>query len=108
LFVGLIIPMTAALYWKKCNGPAAVASIVSGMVSWIVLEIRHNSYSPELRLLNYPPELVAALIGLVVLVVVTLATSRAIPALPLTDVDGRELEYKDRLGTLGFPRRSKR
>ena len=97
LFVGLIIPMTAALYWKKCNGPAAVASIVSGMVSWLVLEG---------VLTDYPADMVAAVIGLVVLVVATLATAKMSPALPLTDVDGRELEYKNRLGTLGFPLRS--
>jgi SSS family transporter len=96
LFVGLIIPMTAALFWKKCNGPAAVASIVSGMVSWLVLEGVMTSY---------PADLFAAGIGLVVLVAVTLSTAKATPALPLTDIDGNELEYKDRLGTLGFPRR---
>ncbi len=54
---------------------------------------------------NYPADLFATGIGLVVLVVVTLSTVKVTPALPLIDIDGNELEYRDRLGILGFPGR---
>jgi SSS family transporter len=94
LFVSLIIPMTAALYWKKANGPGAVASIVMGMVSWITLEAVQSTY---------PAELIAAGIGLGALIVVSLATQKTRPALPPMDIDGNPLEYTNRLGVLGFP-----
>jgi Na+/proline symporter len=94
LFVSLIIPMTAALYWKKANGPGAVSSIVAGMASWITLEAVQSTY---------PAELIAAGVGLITLCVVTLATQKRAPALPPTDIDGNILEYSDRLGILGFP-----
>lgn len=98
LFVSLIIPMTAALYWKKANGPGAVSSIVAGMVSWITLEAVQSTY---------PAELIAAGIGLITLIVVTLATQTKTPALPPTDIDGNILGYEKRLGILGFPFRNK-
>jgi SSS family transporter len=94
LFVSLIIPMTSALYWKKVNGPGAVSSLVAGMVSWIALEAVQSTY---------PAELIAAVIGLVTLIVVTLATQKKSPALSPTDIDGNILEYEKRLGILGFP-----
>ena len=97
LFVGLIIPMTAALYWPRANNPGAVASILVGMGSWLALEVAG---------IDYPADLIAAGLGLVTLVVVTLATGRTVPARPLTDVDGHPLEYRERLGRLGFPRPS--
>ena len=95
LFVGLIIPMTAAIYWQRCNGPAAVASLVTGMVGWLTFEWLGTTY---------PPDLMAAAIGLVTLVVVTLTTSNRVAPLPLADIDGQQIAYRDRLGTLAFPR----
>lgn len=96
LFVGLIIPMTAAIYWKRCNGPAAVASIIVGILSWLTLEWVGTAY---------PPDLIAAAIGLLALVTVTLITSERHPPLPLADIDGNRLAYRERLGTLRFPLR---
>jgi len=92
LFVGLIIPMTAAIYWRRCNGAAAVSSLVAGMVSWMVLEGLATTY---------PADLIAAGIGLVVLVVVAVVTSQRYAPLPLADVDGNPIGYRDRLGVLG-------
>jgi hypothetical protein len=46
--------------------------------------------------------LIAAGIGLITLVVVSLATQKKAPALPPTDIDGNILEYEKRLGILGF------
>jgi len=95
LFVGLVVPMTAAIYWKKANTPGAVASIVSGMASWLFLEAIHSAY---------PADLMAAGIGLSAMIGVTLLTQKKHPATPMTDMDGKPLEYRDRLGILGFPR----
>jgi len=96
LFVGLIIPMTAAIYWKRCNGPAAVASLVVGILSWLALEWIGTAY---------PPDLIAASVGLLTLVAVTLMTSERHPPLPLADIDGNRLAYRERLGVLRFPLR---
>lgn len=96
LFVGLIAPMVAAIYWKKANNPGAIASIVSGMVSWLTLGAVQSTY---------PADLIAAVIGVVVLISVSLATQKNHPPLPATDVDGNVLELKSRLGVLGFPYR---
>ena len=95
LFVGLVIPMTAAIYWKKANTPGAVASIVSGMISWLLLEAVQSAY---------PADLMAAGIGLMTMIFVTLLTQTHYPAKPMTDIEGNKLEYRDRLGILGFPR----
>ena len=98
LMVGLFVPMTAAIYWKKANAPAALASLIVGMTSWSVLEV----WKARSGIAEYPVELVAAGAGLVVLVVVTLVTQKHMPALPATDIEGNPVEYKDRLGILGF------
>jgi len=95
LFVGLVIPMTAAIYWKKANTPGAVASIVSGVGSWLLLEAFQSTY---------PADLMAAGIGLVTMIAVTLLTQKRSPAKPVTDIDGNSIEYRNRLGILGFPR----
>ncbi len=34
LLVTLFVPLTAGIYWPRANGPAAVASIVVGGISW--------------------------------------------------------------------------
>lgn len=94
LFVSLVIPMTAAIYWKKANTPGAVSSIISGMVSWLVLEAVQSTY---------PADLMAAGIGLVTMIAVTLLTQKEHPAVAMTDINGNKLEYRDRLGVLGFP-----
>ncbi|MGD9347662.1 MAG: sodium:solute symporter family protein [Candidatus Aminicenantes bacterium] len=98
LFVSLIIPMTAALYWKKANGPGAVSSIVVGMVCWITLEVVQSTY---------PAELIAAGIGLIALIVVTIATQKNAAPLPPTDIDGNVLDYGHRLGIISFPSKPK-
>ena len=79
LMVGLFVPMTAAIYWKRANGPGAVASIVAGVVTWIGLETLNAR--PE----GQPAELIAAGVGLVALIAVTWATARRFPPLPATD-----------------------
>jgi len=95
LMVGLYVPMTAAIYWKRANGPGAVASILVGMLTWLGLESLNTR--PGVHL---PAELVAAGASLAALVAVTWLTARISPPLPATDVDGNGLEYRDRIGIL--------
>lgn len=93
LMVSLFVPLTAALYWKKANEPAAVASMLVGMTSWILLAWLQSSY---------PADLMATGLGALTLVVVALATGKRRPPLPLVDSEGRRVAYRDRLGVLGF------
>jgi hypothetical protein len=51
--------------------------------------------TPEL-----PADVIGWCVGLAMLVIVSLISSKSSPALPLSDVNGNGLEYKDRLGTL--------
>ena len=99
--VGLFVPMTAAIYWKRANGPGAVASIIAGVVTWLGLETLNSR--PE----GQPAELIAAGVGLAALITVTWLTARRVPPRPAADLQGNVLEYQGRLGVLGFPRRRK-
>ncbi len=97
LMVGLFVPMTAAIYWRRANGPGAVASIVMGVLTWLGLE-RINALT-EVQL---PAELIAAGAGLAALIAVTWLTLGWARPLPATDLNGNVLEYRGRLGLLGF------
>lgn len=81
----------AGLYWKPANATGAVASIAAGAAGYVVFQ----RMIPE-----WPADLLAFLASAAVLVVVSLATGRRTPPLPLRDSDGAILEYKDRLGVL--------
>ena len=95
LLVSLFAPLTAGLYWKKANGPAALASIVVGFVAWIIFAYVQS---------EYPADLIAAAFSALTLVVVTFATHKQSPPLPLSDLEGNLVAYKDRLGILGLGR----
>ena len=97
LLVSLFAPLTAGLYWKKANGPAALASIVVGFVAWILFAYVQS---------EYPADLIAAALSALTLVLVTLATHKKSPPLPLSDLEGNPVAYKDRLGVLGFSGRN--
>jgi len=63
----------------------------SGTLAWIFF----MWVTPEL-----PADVIGWCVGLVMLIIVTLITSKTSPALPLTDANGNRIEYSDRLGTL--------
>ena len=95
LLVSLFAPLTAGLYWKKANGPAALASIVVGLAAWIVFAYVQS---------DYPADLIAAALSALTLVVVMLATYKKSPPLPLSDLEGNPVAYENRLGILGLAR----
>ena len=98
LMVGLFVPMTAAIYWRKANEAGAVASMVGGLVSWIAFEYWNHAFAEN----ALPSELLAAAIGLIVLLIVSAATWKLNAPQSLTDIDGRAVEMRDRFGILSL------
>jgi hypothetical protein len=62
-----------------------------GTAAWLLF----MKLTPDL-----PSDVIGWCVGLALLIIVTIFTSERTPGLPLTDVDGKPLEYADRLGTL--------
>jgi len=93
LLASLFVPLTAGLWWRRSNGPGAVAAIAVGLIAWQVLLFA----TPDL-----PADLLAVPFAAVALVAVSLATGRQIPPTALVDDRGEELPYRNRLGTEYF------
>lgn len=91
LLVSLFVPLTAGIYWKKANSTAAVASLVVGMASWIVLANIQEIY---------PSDLIATALAAITLFATTQITAKSQSALPLRDINHNAIAYADRLGTL--------
>ncbi len=102
MMVGLFGPLTLGMYWKRANAPGAVAGMAAGLGSWLlllaagpVLGVLTPGALPEL-----PNALLATPVSLVVTVVVSVGTQGSHPPRRLTDVEGRPIADRDRLGTL--------
>ena len=96
--VGLFVPMTAAIYWKKANQVGAVSSALGGLLSWLFFEyLNHVGATIQL-----PTELMASLVGLVLQISITLLSQRFNPPKTLSDIDGNAMEITDRLGILSL------
>lgn len=97
LMVGLFGPLTLGMYWKRTNGPGAVAGMLAGVVSWLGLVALG---------LDLPNALLAAPVSLGAVVAVSLATAERHPPRRLTDISGQPVVETDRLGILGLTARS--
>lgn len=79
----LFFPLTLALYWKKANKWGGVSGMLSGAVVIAIMMIVQRTPFPEpFWALVFIPMLVS----LVVMVVVSLATQKSCPPMPLMDV----------------------
>lgn len=117
LLVGMFVPFAFGMYWHKANRSGALASIVGGIVTWVVVSRYYYPATLARRTvgetvafddaiwdavyIGSPP---AVVVSVVLMVVVSLLTNRRDPPLPLTDVDGRPLALRDRSGLIS-PRR---
>ena len=68
-----------------------MASILVGLVSWIVLALVQS---------EYPADLLATVLAAVAMIAVGLATAGKEAAMPLLDFDGEPVAYENRLGVL--------
>lgn len=48
ILVTLFVPFTAGLFWRKANRPAAVMSMLAGLVFWLVLLLVQSRYPADL------------------------------------------------------------
>ena len=98
LMVGLFGPLTLGMYWKRTNGPGAVAGMLAGVFAWLGL-VFTGLVLPGLEL---PNALLATPVSLGVAVFVSLRTGKRHPPRRLTDISGRPVAETGRLGTLGL------
>jgi SSS family transporter len=89
LLATLFVPLTAGIWWKRANSPGALASILVGFASWLLL----------MRLVpDWPADLLAVPFAWAALIVVSIVTGQSTPPRTLTDADGEAVPARDRLG----------
>lgn len=79
---GMIAPFTAGLYWKRCNAWGALSGMLGGTAVWGLVSFWTDAI---------PADLVGLIVSIAAVVGVTILTEKALPALPLRDIDGRLL-----------------
>ncbi|MBN1493783.1 MAG: sodium:solute symporter family protein [Candidatus Omnitrophica bacterium] len=84
LFVGIFVPVTAALYWKKANVWAAWASMIFGTGTWIVyIIVKTGTLQDVSDSIFYEAAAYGGLVSFVSYVVTTLARYNKIPDIEL-------------------------
>ncbi len=82
LLVSLFVPLLAGVYWKRANNLSAIAAIVVGLTSWLVLSLMQSAW---------PADLLAALIAGATLVIVAALTADMDKPRPLATLEGDPL-----------------
>lgn len=109
ILVGLFAPYAAGYFWKKCNETGALLALICGFVSWVALSFYY--YYAETAEANigiieegvvyvewamwdavYIASTPAFFISVIVMVVVSLLTSKFDPAKPLADIEGKPMK----------------
>jgi solute:Na+ symporter, SSS family len=109
ILVGIFAPFALGMYWKKTNQTGALAGFAGGFITWIIALIL---LLPEALIMNdgdmsvaqwdaaYIGSVPAFLVSVVLVVAVSLLTQKSDVPKTLTDVDGRPLAMRGRLGWL--------
>jgi Na+/proline symporter len=115
LLVGLFAPFAFGMYWKKANRSGAIASFLGGFLAWVILvfvffngiggvestyAICEQDFDCGFWDAVYIGSTPAFIVSVLLMIVVSLATQKSDPPLPITDVDGNPMPFKDRLGIL--------
>jgi len=107
LLVGLFAPFALGMYWKKSNSYGAIAAFVGGFGSWLIFYLIARTagffgdstnaicagdsscaFWDAIYIGSFP----AFLVSLLLMIVVSLATQKANPPLPITDIDGKSFD----------------
>ena len=107
ILVGMAAPYLIGMYWKKANHIGALASFISGCVSWLILSIVwYNSYVLPVVYEGevaddavwdsiYIASAPAFFISVIFLFVVSLLTQKQDPPKVLTDIYGKPVDTKN-------------
>jgi Na+/proline symporter len=103
VFAGAVaFPVTSAMavcgvLWKKANAPGAWASMITGIVSWILLVfLLLPEVEGEVWDAIYIGGVPAFVLSLTAMILVSLATQRSHPPGPILDVDGKDISATKR------------
>lgn len=107
LLVGLFVPFAFGMYWKKANQWGGIAAYLGGFLTWaILIFVAYNvglggdatlvvcegdpdcAFWDAVYIASFP----AFFASLLLMVVVSLATQKADPPKPITDIDGKEFD----------------
>ena len=91
ILVSVVVPFIAGVYWKAANRTGTLAAMAMGFLMWLAATL----LAPDLA-----GDMLGLIVCLVTLVIVTPLTQKFDPPRPLLSAGGKELELKDRLGTL--------
>jgi len=83
--------LTAGIYWPRANRLGAVAGILGGLGSWLLLLVVQDAW---------PADLMAMVVNAILLATVSLATAGRDVPLPLKTLEGEPLAARRRLGVL--------
>ena len=89
LLASLFVPLTFGLWWRRSNGPGAIAAIAVGLVSWQILGFVGS---------DLPADLLAVPFSAATMIIVSLLTGQRHPPRPLVDAQGAPLSDRNRLG----------
>jgi len=125
LLVGLFVPFSFGMYWKKANSHGAVAAFVGGFIVWMLATVYFFNtgiggqstaavceFSAEMGVYSdawwcafwdavYIGSFIAFFSSILFMVVVSLATQKSCPARELTDYYGKPLDMSAKLN-FGF------
>jgi len=87
------VPALMVVWWSKANRIGALSAMAGGVLTWLI----SRAVAPEL-----PGDLIGMGACLVIMVTVSLATQKIDPPKPARDIDGNIVEFKNRIGILGF------
>jgi Na+/proline symporter len=91
--VAMVVPLIAAVWWKKANTTGALASLYCGAACWVAA-------------LVWLPDAAADVLGMaggiIALIAVTLLTQKSDPPRGLVDADGKPMALTNRLGLIGI------
>jgi solute:Na+ symporter, SSS family len=89
LLAAVVVPFVLGIWWRAANRTGALASMMAGVLTWGVSSI----VWPE-----FPGDLIGMAACLITMVVVTPITQTIDPPRPLLTSEGKEVEFKNRLG----------
>jgi Na+/proline symporter len=107
ILVGMVAPYIIGMYWKKANHIGAIASFLSGTLSWLALTfVYYQQTFPfcegDVECATWDAVYIAStpafIISIVVFIVVSLLTNKLDAPKPLTDINGNLVDMRNPLG----------